>query len=454
MRHHSIVCRLGVQDTDSVIPRVGSHVTTISFVDGHHRPSFGLGQALDQLNELGLRPSEPAFDLALVAAVVTAADTRISRKLEAQDAWTREIALYIPVADPALWAGEAELLRHTLNFLTGDRWSVHFRARPAALPTLMAPLQKLRTANPSCVCLFSGGLDSFIGAIDLLKRGEVPLLVSHYWGGSGMASKYQKNCVELLRKQFPSVALNHLRADVGFPSATIADSQAESTQRGRSFMFFGLAVLAASAIGGTRNAYVPENGPISLNVPLDPMRLGALSTRTTHPYYMARVNQLLGDLGISVTLQNPYRLQTKGEMVASCTDLAFLRNTAKDTMSCADPRKGRFKHRSPKHCGYCMPCLIRRAALLRGLGSDNTPYEMPSLKKRPLDTNKAEGKDVRSFQLAIARLKADKTHGRFEIHKPGPLLDHPGDLAAYQTLYVSGLQEVERLLRGVRATPL
>ena len=26
-----------------------------------------------------------------------------------------------------------------------------------------------------------------------------------------MASKYQKNCVELLRKQFPSVALNHLR---------------------------------------------------------------------------------------------------------------------------------------------------------------------------------------------------------------------------------------------------
>lgn len=51
---------------------------------------------------------------------------------------------------------------------------------------------------------------------------------------------------------------------------------------------------------------VPENGLIALNVPLDPLRLGALSTRTTHPFYMARWNDLLSALGIPGRLENPY----------------------------------------------------------------------------------------------------------------------------------------------------
>jgi 7-cyano-7-deazaguanine synthase in queuosine biosynthesis len=452
VRHNSIVCRLGVHDTAHVPTRAGSHVTTIPFIDGDIRLSFGLGQALESLGELGLSPPECAVDLAILAAAVTAADTRISRELDAQDGWTREIDLYVPVADPTLWAGQAQLLILALNFLTGDRWTPHFRARPTVLKALLPPLQRTRTAHPSCVCLFSGGLDSFIGAIDLLKRGEVPLLVSHYW--DGMVSKYQTDCLEALQKQFSGVTAHHIRACVGFPSAIVEDSKREPTQRGRSFMFFALAVVSASAIGGSRIAYVPENGLISLNVPLDPLRLGALSTRTTHPFYMARINELLGKLGIAVTLENPYRLQTKGEMVAGCADLPFLRATAKRTMSCADPRKGRFVHRSPEHCGYCMPCLIRRAAMLRGAGSDDTTYTLTDLKEAPLDTRKAEGSDVRSFQLALARLKREKHRARFAIHEPGPLIDHPGDLGAYEKLYVSGLQEVGQLLRGVQAKPL
>ena len=41
---------------------------------------------------------------------------------------------------------------------------------------------------------------------------------------------------------------------------------------------------------------VPKNGLIALNVPLDQLRLGALSTRTTHPFYIARWNELVGIL--------------------------------------------------------------------------------------------------------------------------------------------------------------
>src|SRR5207245_510394 len=123
VRHHSIVARLGAGDTVTIAPsRADTQLTEINFVDGDHRPGYGLGEALDQLRELGLRPSETAVDLALLAATVTAADTRISR---ARDAWTREIAVHLPVRDPSFWDAQAALLVQTLNFLTGDRWSVY-----------------------------------------------------------------------------------------------------------------------------------------------------------------------------------------------------------------------------------------------------------------------------------------------------------------------------------------
>jgi hypothetical protein len=166
------------------------------------RRGFGLGQALDQLRELGLRPSERAVDLALLAAVLTAADTRVSRTTESQDAWTREIDLHIPVADPAIWEDLVPLIRRMLDFLTGDRWGGYFRPRTASLSSLATPPEKLRTANPTGVCLSSGGLDSFIGAIDLFASGKKPMLVSHYW--DGITSKHQNYCGGVLKRRFPA----------------------------------------------------------------------------------------------------------------------------------------------------------------------------------------------------------------------------------------------------------
>src|SRR5476649_708675 len=119
MTAHTVVTRLGVTDSEPVAPTMpGSQVTEVNFVDGYDRLGFGLGQALDQLNELGLAPGERAIDLAILAATVTAADTRISRELSSQDAWTREIEICVPVSEPGLWDDAAPLLRRTLDFLT------------------------------------------------------------------------------------------------------------------------------------------------------------------------------------------------------------------------------------------------------------------------------------------------------------------------------------------------
>lgn len=456
MNHNSIVVRLGPSDTGPVrIPRASTKSTDIHFVDGDRRLGFGLGQAIDELSALGISPSEKAVDLALLAAAVTAADTRISRAADAQDAWTREIDLLVPVQDVGCWDGLRALLVRTLNFLTGDRWDVHFRARAPGHRQLALPSTRLRTTNPTVVSLFSGGLDSFIGAIDLLAQGQVPMLVSHYWDGT--TSTHQNFCARELARHFNRAQISHIRARVGFPTNTVAQASVEDTLRGRSFLFFALAAMAADAIGGDMVIQLPENGLISLNVPLDPLRIGALSTRTTHPYYIGRYGELLQGLGLRVRLHNPYAFKTKGQMARDCAEPVFLRDHAKHTMSCSSPGARRYDpdptQRSPKHCGRCVPCLIRRAAIREAWGTDDTPYRIADLSAQVLDTNKAEGEHVRSFQLMLSRLTNKPSRARFDILRPGPLIDHPDRLQEYERVYVEGMQEVGRLLRGVRARP-
>src|SRR3546814_1030495 len=84
---------------------------------------FGIGHALDQLASLGLQPSEKGIDLVVLAALVNAGDTRVSRKLNAQDGWTREIDLYIPVSTSSAWTASTRSIESMLRFLSGDRRS-------------------------------------------------------------------------------------------------------------------------------------------------------------------------------------------------------------------------------------------------------------------------------------------------------------------------------------------
>lgn len=457
MTHHTIYCRLGETNlpaADRFGP--GTVLSDIDFIDASGKLKFGLAPVLQQLDRMGLRPTEIALDLVILATALTAADTRINRSAHSQDKWTREIDVFVPVSDVALWRRHHDLIGRMLRFLTGDHWRIFFEERPSEHTELTWRSGHLFTVPATSVCLFSGGLDSFIGAVDLLSRGEQPLFVSHRW--DTLTSNRQRDCVARLSARFPEYVIgNHLSARIGFDHSTVTRSSAEDTLRGRSFLFFALAALAASAIGDGVTIHVPENGLISLNVPLDPLRLGALSTRTTHPYYMARFNELLHGLGIGARLDNPYRHLTKGQMVERCLDREFLRAHAANTMSCSGPAKYR-RHRDKsmrkiQHCGHCVPCLIRRASLLHGFGEggDETPYTISDINGRVLNSAKAEGEHVRAFQLALARLAADPVRARRHIHVPGPLCDHPDDLAAYETVYVDGMREVGRLLEGVQA---
>ena len=84
---------------------------------------------------------------------------------------------------------------------------------------------------------------------------------------------------------------------------------------------------------------------------------------------------------------------------------------------------------------------------------DTTTYGVPDLKAQALDTKTAEGVQARSFQLAFDRLKARPTLAKLLIHKPGPLSDDPARLDELADVYRRGLEEVGKLLHGVKTVP-
>lgn len=453
MRRFSLIGRLGPDDKVRIpVLQKDSAVYEINFVKANRRLDFGIGQALDQLSSLGLTPSETAVDLVLVSAMVNAGDTRVSRAVNAQDGWIREIDLYVPVSDHTRWDGLSHQIEDLLKFLTGDRWRLFFRPRPNRMSSIVKPTDKLPLHGLEEICLFSGGLDSLIGAIDLIKGGRHPLLISHYWDSD--TSKAQTNLLKRLQRRFPSPARRSIRVRLGFDKNHLNTGETEDTQRGRSFLFFALASLAASTFEGPTTVNVPENGLIALNVPLDPLRFGALSTRTAHPYFIAGMNRLIHEIGIEATLVNKYRHCTKGEMVASCADRDFLKKEVGNSMSCSSPAKYRYKKLPKRHCGHCVPCLIRRASLNVGLGTpDPTLYTVSDLAAQTLFSDRSEGIDVRSFQLLARRIEKRPELARILIHKPGPLIDASSEVTAYADVFRRGVQEVAKLLDGVTAKP-
>ncbi|MHB8108371.1 MAG: Qat anti-phage system QueC-like protein QatC, partial [Candidatus Cryosericum sp.] len=215
MRRHVLIGRFGPLDNAQVAIAADEVPTQIDLVASQKRFKYGIGDALDNLKALGVFPSEMGLDVLVVAALVHAADTRLSRFTESQDKWTREIRLSLPVSNQERWTMTAPLLRRLLNFLTGDRWEFTFRIRPSTFIEIVPARPGLLIGAPfDSLSLFSGGLDSLIGAIDTLERGDTPLLVSH--AGEGAVSDAQNTCFNALKTHYSSRPFNRLRVWMNF----------------------------------------------------------------------------------------------------------------------------------------------------------------------------------------------------------------------------------------------
>ncbi len=378
-----------------------------------------------------------ALDLFYISLMVFYVDRTVSRKNQ-NDSWTRHFFVCMPVLMKGKWDLNKTLLEKALNFLTGDIWSFDFRNRP--YDTESENLIKrgrsrfrnsIKKIDTNTFCMLSGGLDSFIGAINLLTNGVKPIFVGNYNGGKGV-SVYQNKVINILSDHF------HYSKGLFYQFYAAPLKGIEESTRSRSFMFFSHAILLASCMDHPVDLCIPENGVISLNIPLTIHRAGSLSTRTTHPYYISLLKKILKELNISVNLYNPFQFLTKGEMMLQCLDFDFLKNNYQWTMSCSHPDLGRWKGESgSSHCGVCLPCTIRRAAIKKAGIDDNSIY-------RDKYFSDSEAKlNLKSYKLGLAH----SCNPILAIQKNGPIIDRQSD---YAELYQRGRNELKELLDTIQ----
>jgi 7-cyano-7-deazaguanine synthase in queuosine biosynthesis len=362
-------------------------IAAVIHLDEPGQPGYSLHHNLSRLPAAPGQPGQAVMAFLLAALGVWAADKLLPRS-NAPDAWTRQIKLHLPVSPG--WLPLATRLSRLLNFLTGDDWTL--KLREASLD-LGLKGERPSAWRPDGVMLFSGGLDSLVGALDYLEAGQRLLLVSHYDFGQ-LASIQQSLAAALLRHYGPD-RVRHLGIRVQFPEAP------ELSMRSRSLLYLALGLVAAAGFGAGTPLIIPENGWISLNPPLTTNRLGSCSTRTTHPYFLEELTDLWRKVGLVNPLVNPYKNLTKGEMVQRCRHRDLLGQLFGESVSCARPVVSRWQGGKAGSCGYCYPCLMRRAAL-HTLGWDRGEAYRRDVWAEPESlTHRVRGRDLRALVLAV-----------------------------------------------------
>ena len=381
--------------------------------------------------------SRQGLDLLYISMAVFAAD-RLCLRVNADDGWSRNFKMFIPVLECDLWNRAKPVLEEMLGFLSGDKWKFEFRKREESENELRClekwKKSKIPVKEYDQLCMFSGGLDSFIGAIDLLEQDTgKTLFVSHYGGGKGT-----KEFQDVLKDQFAKKYSIETRDFYQYYAKVVVG--VEDTTRTRSFMFFAHAIALATSFERPINLIVPENGFISLNIPSTFSRIGTSSTRTTHPHYMSLLKDLLDIIEIPVSLINPYQFKTKGEMLIECKNQEFLQTNLENTMSCSHPDNGRrLKEKEARHCGYCLPCVIRQAAIKRAKLYDNSSY-----RDSKLENVKVAKTCLNSYRLGLKRY--DPRYAFMTIQLSGPIIN---DIDDYTDLYKRGMEELRSYLEEI-----
>ena len=390
---------------------------------------FGNGSTIQYRGSLRhqLAAPGPALDLLKVAAAIFCVD----RLEERPGTWTRAIELKLPVRQFEQWNAARDDFTDAVSFLSGDRWQFEFRRSAEAVPEPSELASKV-----DAVCLFSGGLDSFTGALNLLAEGQRLCLVGHH--GAGQAYQAQEGLWRALARRYKDQVV--FRPFFLQPAAATAGqarplpTTRESTQRSRSLLFLAAGLTVAAGYGPDVPLYIPENGFIGINVPLTGARKGSLSTRTTHPHFIDLLSGCTEQLGIRNPIGNPFRLMTKGEILATCRDQRTLQRLADNTLSCAHPEAARWVRGEQTNCGYCFPCLIRRASM-HHVGLDRaSSYTYDVLADNP-ELAADKGSDLRALLRSL-----NQPAKPADVLRNGPVPHE--DVAGFGDVYIRGRREI------------
>lgn len=331
-----------------------------------------------------------AVDALALGAVAYVTDECVARS-DSRDSWCRDIAIEMPL--PAS-SGLSRALDHgarALSFCSGDH--VAFSMLPSARP-LRIQIDPLVSQGADAVCLFSGGADSLLGAAHLLEQGLRVCLVGHY--ADGITAATQESLVQRLtdhfRGQIEYRPIYLARSALRSPAMFALLPKTERSHRVRSFLFLTAAAVFAEAYGRD-TIYMPENGVIALNLPLDSTRAGSHSTRTAHPHFLSEMSGVFTKAsGRDIRICNPFALLSKTDLVAAAPP--WTHELLLDSLSCA--KYGRIGVTGIRHCGYCLPCIYRRIAF-DAVGLDSPSHYATDVFESLPTLSHAKGHDLRSL---------------------------------------------------------
>ena len=311
--------------------------------------------------------SPKILDLLSIAAHVFCADRLIYRgdtKSLNNSAWARNFQFHIPVLDYDFWNNSLlqKALSDALVFMTGDKYYdfIFENSKLGHLPKdrigqmslfndIILPIDTSLDTN---IMLFSGGLDSLAGAIELLNT--VPdsklVFVSHKANNSVIS--VQNKIVQDLEKRYEKRLLHY-----GFICQGNKSQIREETQRTREFLFSTIAFAICNYIG--KHCFsIYENGITSINLPIQTDVINARASRTTHPKTINLMNKIFHFFDDNFEIKTPYYNKTK-EDIFTVFHTYSESNLIKSSVSCSATRKNKS---SFIHCGTCSQCIERRFA--------------------------------------------------------------------------------------------
>jgi 7-cyano-7-deazaguanine synthase in queuosine biosynthesis len=428
-----VACRMG-EDDHFEPPSHGTANTVYMVLNASRNDNAIESNVTSVLQRARISPPPIALDLLRLAMIAYSSDRRILRKA-AYNGWERGFRIFLPVSKVSVWEPTRSIVEQMLGFLTSDHWELEFRETQADLAQRAKQGTMREFGSPiSAVALLSGGLDSFAGAVDLLGTHTDTIAFVSRYGRGNVTNAVQGRVYSLLEKCYPSRSKS-LRFFVQ-PRKSITGCT-EPSSRSRSVLFLALGTAVASGIRSANQLYISENGFMSLNVPMASNRIASLSTRTTHPHFLRMFQDLLDNLNIEVHVENPYQFVTKGEMLSNTPNMEVMENGIGMTRSCSKSTQLRYMGISPyAHCGYCLSCIVRRAAIYGAGIRDTTEYSRDVLQN-------PKGEDLRAVKAAIRRSELIEGPLVFDVLKSGPLADSHKQ---YADVYRRGLLEIKGFL--------
>jgi 7-cyano-7-deazaguanine synthase in queuosine biosynthesis len=300
-------------------------------------------------------------DLLDIASIIYLADIYIPRS----KLLSRDLVFLIPVRNKEIWLKNVRLLEIIVSFLTFNHARFYFTEKSGK-----EKADKINFSveyNEKCVSLFSGGLDSFIGATQLLSEKRKPIFVSHY--SSRPLKILQERLFQSLRQVYPDlihngIQVSHVTKNIDDRYKLGKQPHQVLYQYARSFLFLSLATCVAIQ-NNIAEIFIYENGPVALN----PTFSEALfNTRTAHPVFINYFKEFVHKVfGVDIKISNRFSLKTKGETL-DLLDHKWL-HTINKTNSCWSYSRVKAWAKGfgvnkfdGNHCGRCIPCIWRRSA--------------------------------------------------------------------------------------------